>query len=95
MMFNIAPYDFEPARFIDGRPYLKGYWVQLYAFFDGERVHHFFHESEFVENISLARECGYYITPMTKRIFVCDTQFPRIFNEIEDYVRRSNSYQES
>ena len=89
----IVPYTFHKARF--QAPLMRGYWVKLYCFFDGERIHHFFHESDCIENSLLARECGVPVESFTQSILVTKSDFTKIFNEIESYVHSSDSYSES
>ena len=87
--FDGVPQEFKKARFM--APLLKGYWVTLFCFFDGERIHHIFHQSEMLDNAQLARECGFSLTEFLHKVLVTPHVHPEIFNKIESYVSRSNS----
>ena len=61
---KIAPYEFRKAVFIHshtGGVENVGYRVTLYCFFDGEKIHHFAHQSEFLDNQCFAMECGFHV----------------------------------
>lgn len=87
-LINKCPCEFRKARFM--QPLLKGYYVTLYCIFDGEKVYHFFHQSEMLDNALLGREAGYSLTEFKYTILVTPDKHPEIFNEIEDYVSLSN-----
>ncbi len=69
----------------------ESYWVTFFCFFDGEKIHHFAHQSDMLENAAMARELGYSVQTFYHKVFVSDKHFPEIFNQIKDYVSRSHS----
>lgn len=86
---DVIPYKFRPAQFLHTKD--KGYWVTLYMFFDGTSTHTFYHQSDLLDNMSFAQECGLYCYPITSEILVTADTFPLIFKEILDYVSQSNN----
>lgn len=82
-------FEFKRVNFIHN---YKGYRVTLYCLFDGERIHHFFHQSELLDNAQLAREAGYSVTEFTYSLLVTPDLHPEIFNKIDSYVSRSCHY---
>lgn len=89
---DIVPYEFKVARPAPGCPTFKGYWVKLFCFFDGKSVHQFFHEFDCIDNACLARECGVDISTFVTSVLVTKDRFRDIFNDIESYVQKSDSY---
>lgn len=83
---NVIPCEFRSAP--NG---LDAYYVTLFCIFDGERVFHFLHESEMLDNLVLAHEVGFSTSVFTTRIFVSKSQHVELYNMITDYVSSSDS----
>lgn len=86
---KVVPYEFEEVKFIHGN--LKGYWVTFYILFDGNKFHHFAHQSDAIDNALLARESGVYVTQFSQRIYVSPHAHSQIFYEIENYVQGTDT----
>lgn len=83
-----VPYDYKPFTFkiyksLDRE--VKGYNVRLYFVFDGKHTHQFLSESDMLDNALLCKECGVHCTMFYQQITVTPSDFPDIYNEIQDY----------
>ena len=86
---DVIPYNFRSAQFLHTN--VIGYWVTLYMFFDGSSTHTFYHQSDFIDNMLFAQECGCYCYPITSEILVTSDTYPLMFKEIVYYVSQSNN----
>lgn len=71
---------------------VNGYWVTLYCFFDGDKVHHFFTQADYLDNMLLAQEMGYHCSPFYKDILVTPIYHREIYYEILEYVSHTHNY---
>ena len=89
----VQPCEFRKAVFF--HPTQRGYWVRLYCFctyLDGNfQTHTFLHQPEYLENMCLCSELGMPVSCHSYEILVTDkNSWREIFQQIEDYVSKSN-----
>lgn len=93
----VQPCEFRKAVFM--QPTQRGYWVRLYVlatYCKGVfETHTFLHQSEWLDNFLLLHELDMPVSNHSYEVLVTDSNSWReIFQQIEDYVSKSNLNQE-
>lgn len=84
------PFDVRPAKFKHDNPFnIKGYWLKLYIIFDGENLNYFTTQSDWLDNMCMAKEMNIDVTNFTHDLLVTNLRHVKLFNMIEDYVQSS------
>lgn len=84
MEIRRIPYHYTKARFLHSKD--DGYRVTLYFLFDGKTTYTFLHQSDWLDNGSLANEIdSKHIFAFHQEILVTKDKFPEIYQEIKDF----------